>query len=93
MSDPARSVTRMSSEPLTDLERRVLDFAGKRWQHDGNRDQAIRDAFGISSTRYFQILHGLLLRHEALAYAPVTVRRHQRLVEQRRRNRTGAHPG
>ena len=76
------------SQPLTDRERQVLDFAGLTWRHDGNRDMAIREDFGLSATRYYQLLHGLLDRPEALAYAPVTVKRLQRLRAERQRERS-----
>ena len=77
-----------TGQPLTDLEKRILDFGGKTWRHDGNRDMAIREDFGLSATRYYQLLHGLLDRPEALAYAPATVKRHQRLRAQRQRERS-----
>lgn len=73
---------------LTDLERELLDFAGLTWRSAGLREQAIRDRFGVSATRYHQMVHGLIQRPEALAYAPSTVKRLQRLEERRRRQRT-----
>lgn len=72
---------------LTDLERELLDFAALRWRSAGLQEQAIRERFDISATRYHQLLHGLISRPEALAYAPVTVKRLQRLEERRRRLR------
>lgn len=69
--------------PLTVLERELLDFAGLTWRSAGNRDQAIRAQFGLSGTRYEQLLLGLLDRPDALAYAPVTVNRLRRLRDQR----------
>lgn len=75
-------------QPLTDDEKRVLDFAALRWNHDGARDMAIRDEFKTSATTYMQRLNALLDRPEALAYAPVTVKRLQRLREQRRHARS-----
>jgi hypothetical protein len=75
-------------QPLTDLERSLLDFAGKTWRYAGHRDQAIRDLFDLSATRYHQLVLGLLDRPEALAYAPTTVRRLQRLRDQRARGRS-----
>lgn len=77
VSDPARSVPGV--DELTDTERDVLDFAGLTWKYAGAREQAIRDRFGWSVARYSQVLLGLLDRPAALAYAPMTVRRWQRL--------------
>lgn len=73
---------------LTDLEREVLDFAALTWRSAGLREQAIRERFGISATRFHQILRGLLRQPEALAYAPITVKRLQRLEDRRRAARS-----
>lgn len=73
---------------ITDLERELLDFAALRWRSAGLREQAIRERFDISATRYHQLLHGLIRRPEALAFAPVTVKRLQRLEERRRNARS-----
>lgn len=73
---------------LTDDDRRVLDFAALTWKHDGNRDMAIRDEFGTNATNYMQRLNALLDRPEAMAYAPVTVKRLRRLRDKRRHARS-----
>ncbi|HEX6969353.1 MAG TPA: DUF3263 domain-containing protein [Micromonosporaceae bacterium] len=68
------------AEPaLTDRERRVLDFERRWWRHAGAKEQAIRDTFGISATRYYQLLNGLLDNPAALAVDPVLVNRLRRL--------------
>lgn len=76
------------AQPLTDHERKVLDFAGLTWRHDGARDMGIRDEFGTSAHLYFQELHRLLERPEALAYAPVTVNRLRRIRDEKRMARS-----
>lgn len=74
----------MASAPLTDLERSLLDFeAGPHWTYLGSKEQEIRSRFNMSGTRYFQLLNALIQRPEALAYAPQTVRRLQRLRKAR----------
>jgi len=73
---------------LTELEREALDFAGRRYRYAGAREAAIRDELGISPTRYWQILNGLLERPEALAHAPATVKCHQRLRAKARHERS-----
>jgi hypothetical protein len=80
---------RVASDQLNDHERALIDFAGRFYVHDGAREQAIRDLFGMSATRYWQQVNALLDRPAALAYAPVTVNRLRRLREQRRLNRSG----
>ena len=57
------------------VETRILDFANRRFHTPGEREQAIRDEFGYSATRYFQRLNALIDQPRALAYAPVTVNR------------------
>lgn len=78
----------MPAQPLTEDEKRILDFAAKVWRYDGARDMAIRDEFKVSATTYMQRLNRLLDRPEALAYAPSTVKRLQRLREKRRHDRS-----
>ena len=77
-----------TSQPLTERERKVLDFAGLTFRHDGARDMAIRDEFKTSAHLYFQELHRLLERPEALAYAPVTVNRLRRVRDDKRQARS-----
>ena len=72
---------------LTDREREVLSFERKWWRHAGSKEQAIRDSFGLSATRYYQILNGLLDNPAALAADPVLVSRLRRLRSTRARTR------
>jgi hypothetical protein len=72
---------------LTDRERQVLAFERRWWRHAGAKEQAIRDIFGISATRYYQILNGLLDNPAALAADPVLVNRLRRLRAARVRTR------
>lgn len=56
--------------------RDILDFeAGGTWTYAGLKEQAIRERFDMSATRYYQVLNGLLDDPAALAYAPLLVRR------------------
>jgi hypothetical protein len=57
----------MNTAPLTDRDREMLAFERTRWNFPGMREQAIRDQFGISATRYAQRLLALIDRPEALA--------------------------
>jgi hypothetical protein len=72
---------------LTDRELQILDFEGKSWKHAGAKEQAIRDTFGLSSTRYYQILNGLLDNPAALEHDPVLIGRLRRLRSTRARTR------
>ena len=74
---------------LTERERQVLAFERQWWRHAGSKVQAIRDLFSVSSTRYYQMLNGLLDNPAALAYDPVLVKRLRRLRATRTRARSG----
>lgn len=79
----------MSTAPLTERERDMLAFEHTHWTYRGMREQAIRDRFGVSATRYEQQLLALIDRPEALAADPMTVKRLRRLRDQRRARRAG----
>ena len=72
---------------LTDREREILAFERRWWKHAGAKEQAIRDAFDLSTTRYYQLLNGLLDNPAALAAEPMLVGRLRRLRASRTRNR------
>ena len=72
---------------LTERELQILDFEGKWWKHAGAKEQAIRDTFELSSTRYYQLLNGLLDNPAALAHDPVLIGRLRRLRSTRARTR------
>ncbi|MBO3740547.1 DUF3263 domain-containing protein [Actinoplanes sp. NEAU-H7] len=72
---------------LTDRELEILAFEGKWWKHAGAKEQAIRDTFGLSSTRYYQVLNGLLDNPAALEHDPVLIGRLRRLRSARARGR------
>ncbi|WP_174534024.1 DUF3263 domain-containing protein [Micromonospora chalcea] len=72
---------------LTDREQRILAFEAQWWKHAGAKEQAIRDTFGLSATRYYQLLNALLDHPAALAADPVLIGRLRRLRSSRARNR------
>jgi hypothetical protein len=72
---------------LTEREERILAFEQQWWRHAGAKEQAIRDTFGLSATRYYQLLNGLLDNPAALAAEPVLIGRLRRLRSSRTRNR------
>ncbi len=72
---------------LGDRERSILDFERSWWQTPGPKERAIRAQFGLSTTRYYQILNDLLDDPDAMAYDPLVVRRLRRLRDRRRRVR------
>ncbi len=72
---------------LTDREEQILAFERKWWKHAGSKEQAVRDTFGLSSTRYYQLLNGLLDNPAAMERDPVLVARLRRLRSTRARTR------
>ncbi|WP_233563261.1 DUF3263 domain-containing protein [Micromonospora musae] len=72
---------------LTEREQAILAFEQQWWRHAGAKEQAIRDVFGLSATRYYQLLNGLLDNPAALAAEPVLIGRLRRLRSSRARNR------
>jgi hypothetical protein len=64
---------------LDEHQRAILDFERRWWRQPGAKEQAIRDTFEMSPTRYYQMLNALLDLPQALAYDPPLVHRLQRL--------------
>lgn len=65
---------------MNDDDRRLLDFAARRFSSPGAHAAAAREEFGMSVTRYWQRVTRLLDDEEALAYAPVVVNRLRRIA-------------
>lgn len=64
---------------LNDRDRAMLDFERQQWRYRGAKEQAIRDTFDLTATRYYQLLNALIEQPEVLAYDPVLVKRLRRL--------------
>ena len=82
-----------SSSPLTDRDREILQFERRWWKYAGAKEQAVREEFGLSPTRYYQLLNALIDRPEALAHDPMLVTRLRRVRRQRQRARSAPRPG
>lgn len=78
----------MDNEPLTETEVAMLDLERYWWRYAGAKEQVIRERFDLSATAYYQRLNALLDRPAALVHDPLTVRRLQRLRDQRQRSRS-----
>ena len=78
---------------LSERDRAVLDFERQWWKYAGAKEQAVREKFGMSSTRYYQVLNALIDRPEALAHDPLLVRRLRRLRATRQRARSARRLG
>ena len=64
---------------LSDAQRAILDFERQWWRQPGAKEQAIRDTFAMSPTRYYQTLNALLDLPGALSYDAPLIHRLQRL--------------
>jgi hypothetical protein len=78
---------------LTERERAILAFERKWWQYAGAKEQAIRELFAMSATRYYQLLNALIDRHEALVHDPMLVKRLRRVRAARQRQRSARRLG
>ncbi|WP_370246885.1 DUF3263 domain-containing protein [Nocardioides sp.] len=70
--------------PLTETEIAVLAFERTWWKYAGIKESMIRETFDWSAARYYAVLNALIDRPEAVEHDPMTVRRLQRLRDQRR---------
>ena len=78
---------------LSARDREILEFERHWWKYAGAKEQAVREKFDMSSTRYYQVLNALIDRDEALAADPLLVRRLRRLRSQRQRQRSARRLG
>jgi hypothetical protein len=85
-SDEPDAVSDMGEE-LSDRDRAILEFERRWWEHAGAKEQAIRDQFGLSAARYYQVLGRVIESPAALVHDPMLVRRLQRVRAARLRAR------
>lgn len=81
------------SPGLSERDAELLAFERQWWRFAGAKEQAIRDKFAMSATRYYQVLNALIDKPEALAHDPLLVKRLRRLRETRQRNRSARRLG
>src|SRR5687767_13795224 len=82
-----------AAEELSERDREILNFERQWWKYAGAKEQAVREKFDMSSTRYYQVLNALIDRPEALAFDPLLVRRLRRLRAARQRARSARRLG
>ena len=78
---------------LSDRDQQILAFERQWWKYAGAKEQAVREKFDMSSTRYYQVLNALIDRPEALVHDPLLVRRLRRLRATRQRQRSARRLG
>ena len=87
--DAVRAVDPMpSGDRLSQRDREILEFERQWWKYAGAKEQAIRELFDMSATRYYQVLNALIDNPAALAHDPMLVKRLRRLRSSRQRARS-----
>jgi hypothetical protein len=78
---------------LTERDIEVLAFERQWWKYAGSKEQAVRELFGMSATRYYQVLNTLIDSPAALAHDPMLVKRLRRLRQARQQARSARRLG
>ena len=91
--DLARSLPDENVEHLSERDLQILEFERQWWKYSGAKEQAIRDLFDMSATRYYQVLNALLDNPAALAADPMLVKRLRRMRAARQRARSARRLG
>ena len=78
---------------LDERAREILDFEREWWRYAGAKEQAIRERFDVSPTRYYQLLNRVIDDEEAVVYDPMLVKRLRRLRAARQRQRAAKRLG
>ena len=78
---------------LSRREYDILAFERQWWKYAGAKEDAIKELFSMSATRYYQVLNTLVDRPEALAADPMLVKRLRRLRASRQKARAARRLG
>jgi hypothetical protein len=73
--------------------REILDFEREWWKYAGAKEQAIREHFDLSPTRYYQLLNRIIDDEQAVDYDPMLVKRLRRMRSARQRQRAARRLG
>lgn len=83
----------LAGSGLSDRDRQILEFERQWWMYAGAKEQAVRELFDMSATRYYQVLNALLDNPDALAFDPMLVKRLRRMRASRQRQRSARRLG
>jgi len=92
-SENAGSSSASSGAGLSRRDKDVLAFERQWWQYAGAKEQAIKEMFSLSPTRYYQVLNEVIDNPAALAEDPLLVRRLRRLRTSRQKARSARRLG
>ena len=91
--DAAAQIETVSLRELSDRDREIIAFERQWWKYAGAKEQAIRELFDMSATRYYQVLNVLIDSPIALAADPMLIKRLRRLRSTRQRARSARRLG
>jgi hypothetical protein len=89
----AAQVSPTEASELTDRDREIIAFERQWWKYAGAKEQAIRELFDMSATRYYQVLNALIDSPAALEADPMLIKRLRRLRASRQRARSARRLG
>ena len=78
---------------LSERDRSILEFERQWWKYAGAKEQAIRELFDMSATRYYQILNGLIDQPAAMEIDPMLIKRLRRMRTSRQKARSARRLG
>ena len=91
--DAAAQIETVQLRELSDRDREIIAFERQWWKYAGAKEQAIRELFDMSATRYYQVLNLLIDSPIALAADPMLIKRLRRLRATRQRARSARRLG
>ena len=78
---------------LSERDQEILAFERQWWKYAGAMEQAIKELFDMSATRYYQVLNALIDSQAALEADPMLIKRLRRLRASRQRARSARRLG
>ena len=87
------SETSAEAAELSARDQAILDFERQWWKYAGAKEQAVRELFEMSATRYYQVLNALIDSPAALEHDPMLIKRLRRMRSSRQRARTARRLG
>lgn len=85
---PAHAEPDVAPSGLSERDQQILAFERQWWKYAGAKEQAVRELFDLSATRYYQALNALIDSPAALSHDPMLVKRLRRLRSSRQRARS-----
>jgi hypothetical protein len=83
----------VAADALSERDLLILEFERQWWKYAGAKEQAMREKFDMSATRYYQALNALIDRPAAIVADPMLVKRLRRLRAARQRARSARRLG